>query len=83
MIFHEGKVFFIDFGLSFIHENVEHKAVDLHLLKQALESKHWMHFDSSFAAVIEGYEENASGAEKILARFEVVEKRGRYKRKGS
>ena len=34
------EVFFIDFGLSFFSEKIEDKAVDLHLLKEALESKH-------------------------------------------
>ncbi len=36
----EKKIYFIDFGLSFFSEKIEDKAVDLHLLKRALESKH-------------------------------------------
>ncbi len=83
MILNKNNIFFIDFGLSFIHTHPEHKAVDLHLLKQALESKHWKHFESSFEAVLEGYKEKVKNAEKILSRFEIVESRGRYKRKGS
>ena len=44
----DKEIYFIDFGLSFIGQKAEHKAVDLHLLKQALESKHYKHFESSF-----------------------------------
>ncbi|HLC62236.1 MAG TPA: KEOPS complex kinase/ATPase Bud32, partial [Candidatus Nanoarchaeia archaeon] len=35
------EIYFIDFGLSFFSEKAEDKAVDLHLLKEALESKHY------------------------------------------
>src|SRR3989339_1609577 len=36
MLLKENKLFFIDFGLSFISDKIEDKAVDLHLLKQCL-----------------------------------------------
>src|SRR3989338_11652770 len=39
MIFNK-EVYFIDFGLSFFSTKIEDRAVDLHLLKEALESKH-------------------------------------------
>jgi Kae1-associated kinase Bud32 len=39
MILKKDKVFFIDFGLSFISGRIEDKACDLHLIKQALEAK--------------------------------------------
>ncbi len=83
MILSKKKVFLIDFGLSFVHANVEHKAVDLHLLKQAFESKHWRHFESSLKEVFAAYKKNAKDAQAVLKRLEVVELRGRYKRKGS
>ena len=35
------EISFIDFGLSFFSTKVEDKAVDLHLLKRALDSKHF------------------------------------------
>ncbi|MFH1332317.1 MAG: KEOPS complex kinase/ATPase Bud32 [archaeon] len=78
-----GKIFFIDFGLGFFSNKVEDKAVDLHLLRQALESKHYRHFEECFDAVLEGYRDTGLNAEAVLDRFVVVEKRGRYKRKGS
>jgi len=40
MILNQNQVYLIDFGLSFFSQKIEDKAVDLHLLKQALESSH-------------------------------------------
>lgn len=74
----ESKIFFIDFGLSFHSSRIEDKAVDLHLLRQALESRHFQDWQKLFKAVIFGYK--SRGKEKILAQLEKVEKRGRYKK---
>lgn len=82
-ILKEGRIHFIDFGLGFFSTKVEDKAVDLHLLRQALESKHYRHFEESFEAVIEGYRKTSLNGKAVLDRFIAVEKRGRYKRKGS
>ena len=76
----KDKVYFIDFGLGFISNKVEDKAVDIHLLRQALESKHYRHFEESFNEVLEGYKLSKNWKE-VLKRLEKVEKRGRYKRK--
>lgn len=76
----KDEIYFIDFGLSFFSNKVEDKAVDLHLLKQALESKHYQIFDKAFKEVMKGYKK-AKDYRLILKRFEEVEKRGRYKRK--
>ena len=72
MILKGNKVYFIDFGLGFIDQKDEHKAVDLHLLKQALESKHYRHFESSFGAVLHGYKEFCNDYSKIIERFSKV-----------
>jgi len=74
----EAKIFFIDFGLGFHSKRIEDKAVDLHLLRQALESKHFGHWQKLFKAVIFGYK--SRDKEKILNQLEKVEKRGRYKK---
>lgn len=79
MIF-KDKVYLIDFGLSFISKKVEDKAVDLHLLFQALESRHYEVFDVCKKLIIEGYRENYSDADSILSRLSVVESRGRNKK---
>ncbi|MBI2131065.1 O-sialoglycoprotein endopeptidase, partial [Candidatus Woesearchaeota archaeon] len=71
-------------GLSFFSQKVEDKAVDLHLLKEALESKHYRFWEKAFKAVIEGYSGKAKDAELTLKRLEAIEKRGRYRaKKGS
>ena len=74
------KVFFIDFGLGFHSKKPEDKAVDLHVLKEALEAKHFQHWERLFHAVIEGYK-ISKHHESTLARLKVVEQRGRYKDK--
>ena len=74
----EMKVFFIDFGLGFSSHKVEDKAVDLHLLRQALEAKHFRNWKSLFEEVVRGYEESKNH-ESVLEQFKKVEKRGRYK----
>ncbi len=81
MILKDDEIYFIDFGLSFIDQKAEHKAVDLHLLKQALESKHYKNFESSFKAVLEGYKKTCKNHKDVLDRLDKVEGRGRYKSK--
>ena len=75
MIF-SNEIVFIDFGLSFFSPSVEHKAVDLHLLKQTLESKHHLVAEKCFKAVLKAY-----GDAAIVKRLEIVESRGRNKQK--
>ncbi|MEM3405518.1 MAG: KEOPS complex kinase/ATPase Bud32 [Candidatus Pacearchaeota archaeon] len=78
MILKNNKIYFIDFGLSFFSKRIEDKAVDLHLFKQALESKHYKNFDSLWNSFLQGYKINKD-FEKIMEQFKKVEKRGRYK----
>jgi TP53 regulating kinase-like protein len=90
-ILKSSKVYIIDFGLGFISKKIEDKAVDLHLIKQALEAKHWEKYEKLFKAFEKGYLSKGSRAEsearrykhpeakKIIERLIVVEKRGRYK----
>ncbi|MDD5012184.1 MAG: lipopolysaccharide kinase InaA family protein [Candidatus Nanoarchaeia archaeon] len=74
----EPIIFFIDFGLGYISRKIEDKAVDLHLLKQAMEAKHFKNWEILFREVIEGYK-NYKESQKVLERLKAVEKRGRYK----
>lgn len=73
MVLVDEEVHLIDFGLSFFSDDVEGKAVDLHLLKHSLDAKHpglgmW---DGVLAAY--------NPSQELLERFEEVEARGRYK----
>jgi Kae1-associated kinase Bud32 len=81
MIRCNGEVHFIDFGLSNTSSKAEDKAVDLHLLDRALESKHHELYEQCINAVLEGYKETNHHASEILARLEKVEQRGRNKKK--
>jgi len=81
MIFNK-EIYFIDFGLSFFSNKTEDKAVDLHLLKQALESKHYKIFEKAFKLVLQGYKQKSNNYREIKSRFEKVEERGRNKLKG-
>ncbi len=73
-----GSIYFIDFGLGFISHKIEDKAVDLHLLRQALEAKHFQHWQVLFKKVLQGYA-HYKEHKKILEQLKKVEKRGRYK----
>jgi len=75
-----GSLYLIDFGLGYISRKIEDKAVDLHLLKQALEAKHFKNWKKLFEAVEKGYRKiDETEAKKVLERLKDVEKRGRYK----
>ena len=80
MIFNKG-IYFIDFGLSFFSTKIEDRAVDLHLLKEALESKHSKIWEKCYKAALGSYVKKAKDGKKVIKRLEVVEKRGRYKHK--
>ncbi|MCX8194361.1 MAG: KEOPS complex kinase/ATPase Bud32, partial [Candidatus Pacearchaeota archaeon] len=81
MILKGDKIYFIDFGLSFHSARAEDKAVDLHLLREALEAKHFKHWQKYFEAAIEGYK-LSKNSKAVLERLKKVESRGRYKGKG-
>ncbi len=72
------EIYFIDFGLSFQSEKTEDKAVDLHLLRQALESRHHEIWEECFPYVMRGYDDSV-----VLRHLEKVEARGRNKTKSS
>ena len=79
MILKEENIFFIDFGLGYISKKIEDKAVDLHLLKQALEAKHFVHWKELFQKFQEIYSKNYSEFHKVFERMNAIEKRGRYR----
>lgn len=79
MILHpEREIVFIDFGLSFHSDKVEDKAVDIHLFKQALNSKHFKVYDEALKEFLKGYKK-ADKHDAIMQRLKQVELRGRYK----
>ncbi|MBD3312326.1 Kae1-associated serine/threonine protein kinase [archaeon] len=76
------ELFFIDFGLSEIKNSIEAKAVDLHVLKQALKSKHHKYYRNAWRIIKKAYLESYKEGEGVLKRLRRVEARGRYKNRG-
>jgi TP53 regulating kinase and related kinases len=80
MIFKDTEIFLIDFGLGFLNGKYEDKGVDIHLLKQALEAKHFRRWKILFNQFEKGYKSiEPLEAEKVLDKLISIEKRGRYK----
>ena len=75
-----GKIYFVDFGLGEFSKELEAKGVDLHLMKRALQSTHYLFAEESFNAVLEGYAEAVGEVEakKVLEKIREIELRGRY-----
>jgi len=72
-----GKLWLIDFGLGFSSERDEDRAVDIHVFKEAVESKHFAFWEQAWKAFLKGY----GSAPDVLKRLETLEGRGRYKKK--
>ena len=80
LILKKDKVYFIDFGLSFLNGKYEDKGVDLYLLKQALEAKHFKNFQTLFNQFEIGYRSiQPKEAQKVFDKLKAIEKRRRYK----
>ena len=73
----DNKLYFIDFGLGFTSTKIEDRAVDLHLIKQALEAKHFSIHKEAEKIILENY--NSKDRTKVLDQLKKVESRGRYK----
>lgn len=80
MIYKDKKIYFIDFGLGFQNGKYEDKGVDIHLLKQALEAKHFKNWETLFNEFKKAYSElNPQEAKKVFEKLNSIEKRGRYR----
>ena len=79
MIWYNDTVYLIDFGLSQISPKIEDKAVDLHLLCQAIESYHAKLQPKLEEQILNTYSSYTQDAKEILARLKVVKSRGKNK----
>mgnify|MGYP001772907018 FL=1 len=80
MIVRGGAVYLIDFGLADFSISPEDRAVDVHLLREAVTSTHPSIAEELYSLFLKGYE-SALGHEaaKVVAeRARAVEMRGRY-----
>jgi TP53 regulating kinase and related kinases len=74
----ESKIYFIDFGLSFISRQLEDKAVDLYVLERALQSTHSLQAIKLFEEILNGYKaEYGANVIQVIDRLEQVRLRGR------
>jgi tRNA A-37 threonylcarbamoyl transferase component Bud32 len=73
------EIYFIDFGLGYISKKIEDKAVDIHLLKQALEAKHFLHWKELFEEFTKAYSKSYLESKQIFERMVAIERRGRYR----
>lgn len=78
LIFHNNKIFFIDFGLGFQSTRAEDFATDLSVLKEALKSTHFKDLNSLWEQILLGYRKTFPEAEKVFKALENIELRGRY-----
>ncbi len=81
VIMKAGELFFIDFGLGFRSRRPEDKAVDLFLLRQAMESTHFLLLDKAWNIILKVYAKNYSEAKAVMDALQKIEKRRRYTKK--
>jgi TP53 regulating kinase-like protein len=81
MILKGKKVILIDFGLSKFSDKIEDKAVDIHLFRQALESKHEKIWEKAYKIFLDAYELKVKNPKEVMNRLEKIELRGRNKHK--
>lgn len=77
LILSDGKIYLIDFGLSFFDQGIEAKGVDVHVFFQTLRST-YDGAESLIKAFVDGYRKSFSKWEEVLKRVEEIERRGRY-----
>ena len=75
MLLHNNKIYLIDFGLGEISDRVENMAVDIHLFKECLISKHHAIWEKVWKSFLKTYTND-----KVLKHLKKVEARGRYKK---
>jgi len=75
-----GKIYFVDFGLGEKNFETEARGVDLHLMKRALQSTHYLYWEECFKWVLSGYTciVGVQEAEKVYEKILEIERRGRY-----
>ncbi|MDH5806501.1 MAG: KEOPS complex kinase/ATPase Bud32 [Candidatus Methanomethylicaceae archaeon] len=79
MLLQKNRIFFIDFGLSEYTYDIEARGVDIHLMRRALESSHYMYSNLAYENFIIGYKSiMGEEANDILKRVDEIRRRGRY-----
>jgi Kae1-associated kinase Bud32 len=77
MLLAEGRMYFIDFGLGSMTDEVEARGVDLRVLKEAFGSTH-SHLEGCFDIILKGYCGAFKGGKEAVERMDDIASRGRY-----
>ena len=72
------NLYFIDFGLSYILDQVEHKAVDLYVLEKAFISTH-PELEQEYSTLLSTYERQSKKGKEVVSKINEVRSRGRKK----
>lgn len=72
----DSKIYFIDFGLSYVIKNPEDKGVDLYVLERAFLSTH-PNTEDLFQYLLQSYKNAYKGAVEVLKKLDEVRLRGR------
>ncbi|MCL4133966.1 UNVERIFIED_CONTAM: hypothetical protein GTU68_015129 [Idotea baltica] len=78
LIVEHSTVYLIDFGLSYISEQIEDKAVDLYVLERAILSTH-PNSDDFMERILKTYKTGSKKSPGVLTRLADVQMRGRKK----
>lgn len=70
----KDKIYFVDFGLAKVSNELEDKATDLVVFKKMLASTHYDVFDKVWGRVLEGY----GATKQIINKISEIEKRAKY-----
>ncbi len=73
----DNRIYFIDFGLSFIDSSTEARGVDVHVFLQSLKGTHES-YEQLKESFITGYTRTFPQASQVVKRAEEIERRGRY-----
>ncbi|MFZ2455178.1 MAG: KEOPS complex kinase/ATPase Bud32 [Candidatus Altiarchaeia archaeon] len=77
MLYADGIVYYIDFGLGSTTTRIEDKAMDLVVFKRSLQVAHSHKFKAIWAALMDSYGETKD-ISQIMGRIDVIERRARY-----
>ena len=78
MIFKDGKIFLIDFGLGEFSKRIEDQGVDLNLFEEAVKATHFKLYPIIWENVIVAYKKEFKDANEVLMKVDEIEKRARY-----
>ncbi|MFH1721190.1 MAG: KEOPS complex kinase/ATPase Bud32 [Candidatus Altiarchaeota archaeon] len=78
LILKDGKIFLIDFGLSFVSHRLEDFAMDIVVFRKSLYASHPKNADKIWEAITSAYEKNYKDSKSVFNRTKTIEKRVRY-----